>query len=398
MYKIKNFPIIYFLGIALISQIKGDNRSPPPLFVSEKFKSVLASRDKYYDYSKIHKSHHSFYSFVPSSEAEAIDIIQFSNKNKLPIRLSGAGHSLNGFSLPKKLEILINTSKFNGIRLIGANKLRVGSGVNIWRLNHFLNKYNLKLPIINGGGSGPTVGGFISAGGISFLSKEEGGFWENVYKIRIITADGRPREINRGNKLFPWLFGSMGQLGLITEAILKLSPLVPNIKTTMPVNQQFTLASESHHHKKENATLFWFNLFSSKEKKELATSLQKKIKEKYNHYFSDLNHYMWKITFKNFTPPLLFNKKEDFYCIGIFSQKKEEVSNQIIKNMYEEFFRISTSNGFRGYIQSELNNRPIQFKELWGSLVYEKFKTLKKELDPNFIFNRGSVFNYKKEE
>ena len=88
-------------------------------------------------------------------------------------------------------------------------------------LRIFLDTQGFKLPIYPGGCQGntsPTVGGFISGGGISFNnSYKYGGFWENVLEITIINGYGEKKIYNHNDEIFPWLFANYGQLGVIVS-------------------------------------------------------------------------------------------------------------------------------------------------------------------------------------
>jgi len=342
------------------------------------------------DYSKINKSADRYIVTAPKNIEEAREIIKTAYQKGMPIRFSGSNHSQNGFSLPKENEVLLKTKNLNEITFKSEKIIKVGAGVNLWYLNDFLKSYNLKLPLINGGGAAPGLGGFISAGGISPKSKIYGGFWENVEEITLIVKDGELLSLNKKNSLFPWIFGSMGQLGLIVNAHLRMAPIKSNRKISLPEKRKINF--KQFYDSKHKRPLYWFNLFLTKDQMEKGKIELNLLKKKYSKYFSDLEPYTWPIKFHTFNPPLIFSKNKTFYCLGIFSYLKRTYGPVELKKMDQDFFDIVQRHGFGRYIQSERNIRPEEFKLLWGEKLYEKFKSLKKLYDPKFLFNKGSVF------
>jgi hypothetical protein len=342
------------------------------------------------DYSGIYESTGRYEEERPENIAEAIKIIKNAYKEGKFLRFSGNHHSQNGFSLPKKDEVLINTKYLNEIVFLSETEIRVGAGVNLWYLNEYLRPFNLKLPLINGGGAAPGLGGFISAGGISPESKKYGGFWENVEEITLIINNGKTKKVKRNDALFPWIFGSMGQLGLIVNAKLKMVLINSYMKASLPIKKKFNF--KYFYNGKHKRPLYWFNFFLTKEQVNQGKEEFKGFVNKYKKYFRDLESYTWPIKFREFNPPLIFPRNETFICLGVFSYMKRPYGSEILKMVDEEFFKIVQKNNFGRYIQSERDIRPEGFRNLWGEKIYNKFYSLKKELDPKFLFNRGAIF------
>lgn len=78
--------------------------------------------------------------------------------------------------------------------------------------------------INDGGASAPSIGGFIAAGGIGEGGLLHGGFWETVSSVVLVAPAGGARHVDRRDPLFPWLFGSLGALGVVFEAVIDLVP------------------------------------------------------------------------------------------------------------------------------------------------------------------------------
>jgi FAD/FMN-containing dehydrogenase len=176
--------------------------------------------------------------------------------------------SRNGF-LPKENEFLIKTQNMVKLEFLDKNKIRVGAGPNIKHVNGVLKLFNLELPLIHGGPPGPTVGGFISAGGFGLNSNVEGGFWENVLEITLVVNNGQVLRLKQGDKMFPWVFGSMGQLGLIADAVLKVIPIKRGEEIKVPIGKIINLNSKEYYTEWKETSLdkplYWLNFFGTNE-------------------------------------------------------------------------------------------------------------------------------------
>ncbi|RLA62137.1 MAG: hypothetical protein DRQ88_00940 [Epsilonproteobacteria bacterium] len=342
------------------------------------------------DYSGIYQSARNYEVTKPNDIEEARKIIKMAYQQGRYLRFSGSNHSQNGFSLPKENEVLIKTKNLNKLSFINEKKIRVGAGINLWYLNEFLRPYNLKLPLINGGGAAPGLGGFISAGGISPNSQIYGGFWENVEEITLIVKNGELLKLKRNDFIFPWIFGSMGQLGLIVNATLRIVPINKNMKITLPEKRKMNF--EYFYDGKHKRPLYWFNLFLAKNQLEKGKAELNQFKKNHAKYFTDLEPYRWPIKFHQFNPPLIFPKDESFFCLGVFSDLKRSYGFKELKEIDRAFSELVQKNGFGRYIQSERDIRPEGLRSLWGEKLYKRFYELKKLYDPKFLFNQDSVF------
>lgn len=177
-----------------------------------------------YDYGKLYKSRANFTSFSPKSIVEAIDFMKEAHRRKYRLRFRGSGHTFNGVTMPEAAEILVYTDQINHFRFEKDDTLTAGAGAMVWDVRDLARDYGHDLKVFNGGWAGPSIGGYISAGGFGKgnLSKVNGGLWESINWIKIIDAFGQIHKIKRDSPIFPWLFGSYGQLGLIVEANFQL--------------------------------------------------------------------------------------------------------------------------------------------------------------------------------
>ena len=328
----------------------------------------------------------------PKNTNEVAKLVKFAYTNNIPIRAQGNSHSENGSSLPKKFELLIHTTFLNAMKFDNKNIITVGSGIPISLVNQKLEELSdFKLPVYNGGGLGPSVGGYISAGGLSFQSEVYGGFWEQVEEITLVTGFGRIVQVKRNSPLFIWLFGSMGQLGIITQAKLKIMASSSKKKITFPQGLHLNISPIQQ--QTNHSSLYWFNLFVKDHELDTAIRDLEILQKKHHQVLQYHTMYHWKIAYLHENPPLVFPSSESFHMIGIWGTQKEPNQKSII-HLAQDFSDLVLQKQYKRYIQAEyLPDNPQQYyRKYFGEKNYLQFKAIKKSLDPQFSFNRGSVF------
>ena len=342
------------------------------------------------DYSGYYKSTPVFEEVSPTSCQEAAQIIQAAYAQRVQVRSRGNGHSLNGSSLPKKRELLLKSEGLNHFQFLDDNQILIGAGVTLWDLEDMLRLRGYQFPMANGGFVAPTVAGFISAGGLGNFTEIFGGFWNAVLEITLITGEGETLKINRDNPLFPWVFGSMGQLGFITEVKMKILAASPS--------KSYNLFSEGIIPRSipPNEKYCWFTLFASLKNEAAAQEQLLAFAERWQNVWLPKENYRYLIAYRDFNPPLLFPDQETFIGIGIWGRPKEDKDSfdlHLLKKMDADFHEVVLSEkGFRRYIQTEFVPRDLNYRRYFGREIYNHFFKLKRELDPHMLFNRGTVF------
>jgi len=391
-----------------------------------------------YDYAKLYKSTKNYVSH-PLSSAESIQkAIQQANKDQQAIRIRASAHTLGGVTLPRKDERLIRTEDLDYYRFEEVGTITVGCGALLWDVRDFVLKHDWQMPVYNGGWAGPSVGGYISAGGMGLrippadkkklvsatgaqgayltsISETHGGFWEHVASITFIDGTGEIREVAAGDELFQWLFGSYGQLGLFIEAKLKLLPLNAAATTQYPLGQSGIIPRVQIDDPKINNTppdlnnniLFWFSYLVSPEQEQDAWNKLQNWAIKHAGHLHPVGGwvgpiiddnpigYRYQVSYKNFNPPLLYPEQGNFVLMGLMANFANVGHFDIDQKIFEidaDFTQIALENNFRLYLQAENISQTVDYKDYYNPEIYQKFKAIKQQLDPHMRFNPGVFF------
>lgn len=346
------------------------------------------------DYGKIARSHDYYFQAFPHTTQEVAALLSFAYQHKLPIRIQGKSHSENGNSLPHAAELLIRTDFLNTVKFEKAGEVTAGAGIPMVLLNEYIKqKSGFALPVLNGGGSGPSLGGFISAGGISYDSSKYGGFWNHVQEITLVVAHGKILHVSKNNVLFPWIFGSMGQLGVITEAKLNLIPQINSSSLYYPLHKQDHLPPQHQDFStKAHKPLYWFNLFVKPDELEEAKLELAKLQKHHPDVLDYIPMYEWSLNHNRFVPPLIFKGANQFYAIGIWGGPGLAFDEKKLASIEKEFDLLVINKHYHRYIQAELAPKSIVYTDYFEPEILLAFSSIKKKLDPEFLFNQGIIF------
>ncbi len=354
-------------------------------------KNATLSTAIQYDFARNASKAPCYWEAWPSTVQELSALVKIAYQNHIPIRTQGAAHSLHGHALPQEAELVIHTTRLNTIAFNRIGTVSVDAGVPLRWLQMRINaNTSFILPVANGGGIAPSVGGYLAAGGISPDSANYGGFWEHVSRITLIAANGKIVNVREKEALFPWLFGSQGELGIIANVTLKLLrdeqkpfnyPLGFTLHSTYPSSNGHTWQNNTR-----DASLFWFNV--------LATPAQlARVKNKFNalmqHYPEALAYrplYFWPIRRLTFIPPLLSNHDQHLIAIGLWGEKG--ASPRQFNALKKDFIDWTNATQLAHYGQVE------PFTQLTlDANTYQTFMRYKNQLDPDHLFNQASLFN-----
>lgn len=371
-----------------------------------------------YDYGKLHAGGTPYLCAMPQDIAGALHLVGTARARSIAVRVRGSGHTFSGASLPQRGELLLRTHGLDHFSFDQAGTLRAGAGALVWDIRDLAREHGFDLPVFNGGWAGPTLGGYVSAGGFgkSGLSETAGGLWENITALRLIDGHGELRTITRDDPVFPWLFGSSGQLGLLVEADMRLIPFAEHpVQASYPLGLQGRIPrcqiddpalNDEAPPRAGEQRLFWFTLLVAPDEEANAwAGLLELVHAFPGQLIPDGGWsgplldgapigYRYVIGFREFNPPLLYPRAETFLVLGVMSMlcSGDPASDRRILVIEAAFIAIARARRLRLYLQAENIGRTVDLRAYYGAATYGHFLQLKREFDPRSMFNPGVVF------
>lgn len=169
----------------------------------------------------------------PENTLHVSEILKIANKYKIPIIPRGAASNHAGGCSPVNGGIILHFTKMQQIIEINPQDMicRVQSGVVVGTLQKELDKVGLFFPPDPSNLVVSTIGGGIALSSGGPRAFKYGTFKDYVIDLEVVLADGsiihtgaRTAKNVTGLNLTQLMVGSEGQLGVITEATLKLIP------------------------------------------------------------------------------------------------------------------------------------------------------------------------------
>ena len=171
----------------------------------------------------------------PASTPEVAKLVQLADEYGIAIVPQGGNSGMCGGATPDESghSVLLSLRRMNAIRSIDtdAQQVTCEAGVVLQHLHEAVEAEGLRFPLTLGGKGSATVGGLIAtnAGGTQVL--RHGSMNAQVLGLEAVLADGSVfsamvplKKDNRGFDMKQVLIGSEGTLGIVTGAVLKLSP------------------------------------------------------------------------------------------------------------------------------------------------------------------------------
>ena len=354
------------------------------------------------DYSYLNSFNGKVYASHPGSAEEVARAVRMVIKDGGKLRIRGRGHSMNGISLPKKIESkhenppsdtrehMIITDQLDYYHILGPDKVKLGAGIAIVVAKAYLAQLGLGVRIVNNGEEvGPSVGGFVAASGFSNMSKEFGGYWETVEAMTIVDGTGAIRTLSTSDPEFKWLFGSMGQLAIIVDVTLKVDTLETfdqsNIGKKGRIAHQVYEPTPKYKH--DTTGLFWFSIFMPVDKEDDVRNKMQEIMDKHPNTLDYLSVYRYPITFKNFNPPLLYPHNESFLTLGIWGRPASYEDKTSLNALEQSVQTLVTKDpDLYRYIQTEYISDKRQLSSYFSDEIRKEFAVIKKRLDPEGLF------------
>jgi len=159
-----------------------------------------------------------------TSEADVTAAICVAAADGLPVAVKGAGH---GVTADAAAPVLISTRRLDAVDIdLRARTARVGAGARWSSVVHAAAAHGL-LPL-SASSTAVGVAGYTLGGGLGLFGRRFGFAADHVRRLRLVTADGRPHEIDadRAPELF-WALrgGGASGFGVVTELEFALLPV-----------------------------------------------------------------------------------------------------------------------------------------------------------------------------
>ncbi|MCY4431405.1 MAG: hypothetical protein OXC11_13570, partial [Rhodospirillales bacterium] len=347
---------------------------------------------------------------------------------------------VGGGMRPRGRRALGPTPAIDHYRVEAPGLLTVGSGAVLWDIRDFAAAGGWQLPVYNGGWAGPSLGGFVSAGGLGLrvpahargqdappgdvaaaatlspvsLSERHGGLWAQVARLTVIDGLGKVHGIPAGDPDFPWMFASMGQFGLILEATLRLLPL-PGATDGLPAGSTGRVPASNPDHPGETDLpapahgidwVYWFTALAPLAEEVAAwkvigdwSAAHRRALHPTGGWAGPLQDgepigFRYVVRRKAPTPPLLYPRDKDFVAVGVMAVCHGIGTDQAevaLTEAEQDFVSRIVGGGWALYCQAENLTRSLDFRSYLGSDRWAKFRALKTRFDPDERVNAGEV-------
>jgi glycolate oxidase len=177
---------------------------------------------------------------LPTSVDEVVGIVEIAKHHGVPVVPRGAGTGLAGGTVPTSPSLIVSLTRFTDIEVdVDSQTAWVGAGVLNLDLTAETTRYGLHFAPDPSSQAACTIGGNVASnsGGPHCLA--EGTTVSHVLAVELVTAGGdivvvggeSPDPI--GLDLRGIVVGSEGTLGIVTRALVKLTPNPPAVRTLL---------------------------------------------------------------------------------------------------------------------------------------------------------------------
>lgn len=176
----------------------------------------------------------------PSSTGQVADVVRIAERHQIPIVARGAGTGLAAGASPTEGGIVLTTTALKSVDIDPANRTAwVGAGVINLDLSKAAAPYGLYFAPDPSSQSACTIGGNVAnnSGGPHCLS--EGSTTSHILGLEVVLAGGEVATLGGqapdplGLDLKGLIVGSEGTLCVVTQALVRLLPLDPDVRTLL---------------------------------------------------------------------------------------------------------------------------------------------------------------------
>jgi len=157
----------------------------------------------------------------PRSTEAVAAVLRYASSKGLPVIPRGSASSPFGGAVPVAGGIVLDTSRMDKVLKVDAEARTVvaQAGARWADVDRELEKHGLGLSTCPSSRFS-TVGGWLATGGMGLNSFSRGHISRSVLSIELVTPDGSVRSLSPSDAMFGAVFGSEGQLGVITSVEL----------------------------------------------------------------------------------------------------------------------------------------------------------------------------------
>jgi len=190
----------------------------------------------------------------PSTHQQVVEIIQSCNQFNIPITARGSGTGTSGAAVPETNGLVLSFERFNClIEINTADRYAVvEAGLSNQALQTACHQQGFFWAPDPTSAAICTLGGNLAYNSAGPRAVKYGTPRENTLALKAVTGDGRSLECGTyttkgvvGYDLTRLLLGSEGTLAIITEAVLKLTPLPEEIRTLQAVYRDINSAAKA---------------------------------------------------------------------------------------------------------------------------------------------------------
>jgi FAD/FMN-containing dehydrogenase len=329
------------------------------------------------DWTRTYSPHPRAVAF-PRSTQEVSKLLKLCSELKIAVVPSGGRTGLSGGAMATNGELVLSLTRMNKIGRIDLLSLTVPveAGAVTEAVHHAAAEFDMTWPVDFGSKGSSTVGGNIStnAGGINVIRYGMTRHW--VLGLTVVLMNGEVLQLNgsleknnAGLDLKHLFIGSEGTLGVVTEAILKLTPIESDTKLfffgVKDHSKVFELLESCRKHRFE---LHAFEAFSAN-CFEATTSLHK-----IHSPFSDKHAQYVLVEIKNQDCDAWM---EQIFGDGIVDEGVEASSQEDAKRFWKTRETISESLSVRGHLHTSDISVPIpdmgRFLKEWEEIFAKKY-------------------------
>jgi hypothetical protein len=326
---------------------------------------------------------------VPRDTEEVRDALLRASAARIPVRIRGNGHAMTGANIPCAGEMVLSTASLLDYHFGAEGTVTVGSGATVWDVTSLSERFGYQLPVVNDGdGPAPTVGGFTAAGGFGVRSERFGGFWESVREMVVVTGDGRLVTLRPDDDAFRWMFGSMGQLGIVVAATVALVPR-PGQAPRYPLGRRGRVQPMPCDHPRR----LWCDALVPGPLWPEAKMAVRKIGLRHARAWQRLPAFHIRIPFRTFTPPLVSPYQGDLVALGIWGDRPPGGFDwERVRLLDREFTAwVRSDPRIRRYASGGLLFEDFDYTAHFGAACLRDFAAVKRDLDPLGLLVRGPL-------